>query len=68
MPIFHALFLVDAHGEHPQPYTLVSAEDVRQGRWSFNLLLPPVWGSTLSMANATSSITSTNLLNKGNMP
>src|SRR6059036_11043 len=31
--IFHAAFLVDADGRHPEPYTLVSAEDVEQGRW-----------------------------------
>ena len=34
--IFHATFLVDAKGEHPAPYTLVSSEDIRQGRWMFN--------------------------------
>jgi nicotinamidase-related amidase len=44
MPIFHALFLVDAQGEHPQPYTLVSAEDVRQGRWRFNAAIAPGLG------------------------
>ena len=31
--IFHAAFLVDARGRHPEPYTLVSAEDVESGRW-----------------------------------
>jgi len=31
--IFHAAFLVDADGRHPEPYTLVSAEDVTHGRW-----------------------------------
>lgn len=31
--IFHAAFLVDADGNHPPPYTLVSAEEVEQGRW-----------------------------------
>jgi nicotinamidase-related amidase len=36
MQIFHATFLVDHEGKHPPPYTLVSAEDVRQGRWKFN--------------------------------
>jgi nicotinamidase-related amidase len=36
MQIFHATFLVDDQGEHPAPYTMVSAEDVRQGRWKFN--------------------------------
>jgi nicotinamidase-related amidase len=34
--IFHATFLVDENGQHPAPYTLVSAEDVRRGRWKFN--------------------------------
>ena len=34
--IFHAVWLVDENGEHPGPYTLVSAEDVERGRWRFN--------------------------------
>ena len=34
--IFHAIFLVGENGEHPAPYTLITAEDVRQGRWRFN--------------------------------
>ena len=36
MQIFHAIFLVDENGEHPAPYTNVSAEEVRTGRWKFN--------------------------------
>jgi nicotinamidase-related amidase len=36
MQIFHAIWLVDEHGEHPAPYTLVSAEDVAAGRWRVN--------------------------------
>jgi nicotinamidase-related amidase len=31
--IFHALWLVDEDGRRPDPYTLVSAEDVANGRW-----------------------------------
>jgi nicotinamidase-related amidase len=31
--IFHALYLVDEDGNHPPPYTLISPEDVEQGRW-----------------------------------
>jgi len=31
--IFHAPFLVDPEGRHPDPFTLVTAEDVRSGRW-----------------------------------
>lgn len=37
--IFHPIFLVNDGGEHPPPYTLVTAEDVRQGRWKFNVAL-----------------------------
>jgi nicotinamidase-related amidase len=33
MQVFHAIWLVDADGEHPPPYTLVSADDVESGRW-----------------------------------
>jgi nicotinamidase-related amidase len=36
MQIFHALWLVDGAGEHPPPYTLVSAEDVERGVWRMN--------------------------------
>ncbi|MGH3132913.1 MAG: isochorismatase [Gaiellaceae bacterium] len=33
LQIFHAPFLVDAEGRHPDPYTLVAPEDVGSGRW-----------------------------------
>jgi nicotinamidase-related amidase len=33
MQVFHALWLVDGEGTHPEPYTLVSAADVAAGRW-----------------------------------
>ncbi|HYZ76731.1 MAG TPA: hypothetical protein VE596_05090 [Gaiellaceae bacterium] len=36
MQIFHGIFLVDDEGRHPAPYTLVSAEDVENGRWRAN--------------------------------
>lgn len=36
MQIFHPVFLVDKNGEHPQPHTLVTVEDVQNGRWMFN--------------------------------
>jgi nicotinamidase-related amidase len=36
MQVFHAIWLVDADGNHPEPYTLVSADDVASGRWRFN--------------------------------
>jgi nicotinamidase-related amidase len=34
--IFHSIFLIDERGENPPPMTLVSAEEVAQGRWRFN--------------------------------
>ncbi|HEX6680716.1 MAG TPA: hypothetical protein VF063_08735 [Gaiellaceae bacterium] len=36
MQVFHAIWLVDANGNHPDPYMLVSAEDVASGRWRAN--------------------------------
>jgi nicotinamidase-related amidase len=36
LQIFHAVFLVDEEGRHPEPYTLVSAEDVERGVWRAN--------------------------------
>ena len=33
MQVFHALWLVDEDGRHPEPYTLVSADEVAAGRW-----------------------------------
>jgi nicotinamidase-related amidase len=34
--IFHSIFLVNEKGEHPAPYTLISAQDVEKGIWKFN--------------------------------
>jgi nicotinamidase-related amidase len=36
MQVFHAIWLTDADGRHPGPYTLVTAEDVATGRWRMN--------------------------------
>jgi nicotinamidase-related amidase len=36
MQVFHAIWLVDDEGNHPGPYTLVSASDVESGRWRAN--------------------------------
>jgi nicotinamidase-related amidase len=36
MQVFHAVWLVDEQGNHPAPYTLVSAADVESGRWRAN--------------------------------
>jgi nicotinamidase-related amidase len=45
MQIFHAIFLVDADGRHPEPYTQVTADDVAGGRWRFN----PAVGDALAV-------------------
>jgi len=39
MQIFHAAFWINDKGEHPAPFTLISEEDVKQGRWKFNSAL-----------------------------
>lgn len=36
MQIFHAIWLIDGDGNHPGPYTLVSADDVERGRFRVN--------------------------------
>jgi nicotinamidase-related amidase len=42
--IFHPLFLIDADGRHPEPYTLIAAEEVDAGRWRINPDLLPELG------------------------
>jgi nicotinamidase-related amidase len=44
MQIFHAVWLVDEDGNHPEPYTLVSTEDVENGRWRLNPAAPESLG------------------------
>ena len=44
MQVFHAIWLVDEHGDHPAPYTLVSAEDVATGRWRMNAAVAEALG------------------------
>ena len=34
--IFHSIFLINDKGEHPAPFTLISARDVEKGIWKFN--------------------------------
>jgi nicotinamidase-related amidase len=34
--IFHPVFWVNGAGEHPAPYTLITIDDVRSGRWRVN--------------------------------
>jgi nicotinamidase-related amidase len=44
MQIFHPVYLIDNQGEHPAPHTLVSHEDILQGRWRFNPAVGPSLG------------------------
>jgi len=44
MQVFHAIWLVDAEGNHPPPYTLVSAHDVESGRWRVNTAVADALG------------------------
>jgi len=34
--VFHSVFLVDENGRHPSPLTIITKEDVENGRWRFN--------------------------------
>jgi nicotinamidase-related amidase len=36
MQVFHAIWLIDEEGKHPEPYTLVTAQDVASRRWRLN--------------------------------
>jgi nicotinamidase-related amidase len=36
MQVFHAVWLVDEDGNHPEPYASISPDDVAAGRWRVN--------------------------------
>jgi nicotinamidase-related amidase len=42
--VFHAVWLVDEDGNHPDPYTLISHEDVVTGRWRVNEAVAEILG------------------------
>jgi nicotinamidase-related amidase len=50
MQVFHAIWLVDEEGNHPSPYTLVSAADVESGRWGMNTTVAEALGLDLEYA------------------
>lgn len=37
--IFHPVFIVDEQGNHPDPHTIISADEVVAGKWRFNPLI-----------------------------
>src|SRR5215217_1507431 len=41
---------LDNHGDHPAPYTLVSAEDIKAGRWRMNTAVAEALGIDLDYA------------------
>ena len=57
MQIFHAIWLVDEDGNHPAPYTLVSVQDVFDGRWRPNPEVVAALGLDEEYLRATSSTT-----------
>lgn len=44
MQIFHNIFLIDPKGDHPDPYTLITLEDIESGNWRVNPALAPSLG------------------------
>ncbi len=44
MQIFHPPFWVDEQGQHPEPFTQITVEDVEAGRWRFNPALADALG------------------------
>lgn len=46
LQIFHDHFLVDASGSHPAPFTSISAADIADGRWRFNVAVSDQLGVT----------------------
>ncbi len=52
MQIFHPPFWVDDQGRHPEPFTMIRAEDVASGRWRFNPALAETLGLSPDEAQA----------------
>jgi len=50
MQVFHAIWLVDEQGNHPAPFTLISAEDVAAGRWRLNSAVARALGIDIDYA------------------
>ena len=50
MQVFHAVWLVDDEGRHPEPYTLISAEEVAAGRWHVDPAVAEALGLELEYA------------------
>ena len=46
MQIFHSVYLINDYGDHPEPFTLISVEDIEKGLWKFNPALCYSFGIT----------------------
>ncbi len=44
--IFHPVFFVDKDGNHPAPYTMIQAEQLKDEQWKFNPALAPRYDIT----------------------
>jgi len=63
--IFHPIFLVNEKGENPPPYTLVTAEDIKDGRWKFNEIIAEDMGVSAEEGQALLEHYTTQLAKKG---
>ncbi|HLM27315.1 MAG TPA: hypothetical protein VK304_10165 [Thermoleophilaceae bacterium] len=50
MQVFHAIWFVDEHGNHPAPHTLISVDDVAAGRWTLNTAVAEALGLDIDYA------------------
>lgn len=50
--IFHPSFLVDPNGVHPAPFTLITLNDIRSGKWSVSPLMASTLGYSLPTLQA----------------
>lgn len=50
--IFHGLFFVNAMGEHPAPFTMISTEDIKTGAWKVNPAVAATIGTSLPALQA----------------
>lgn len=48
--IFHPSFMVDEHGRHPAPFTLITYDEVVAGKWSVTPFLASALGINLVLA------------------
>jgi len=63
--IFHPIFLVNDKGENPPPYTLITEEDIKAGRWMFNKIIAEDMGISAEEGQALLEHYTTRLAKKG---